>query len=182
VTTYTWDGENRLTALALPGGSVITNTYGSDGLRRNREDGVETAKYLWDGSRILLESDGSDVTQAVYTSSVGAYGDTVSQRRSNATHYHHPDHLGTIWNLSDSSQATSDSYVFDAWGNQLASTGSTVNPFRYVGRLGYYAEPTTAGRPQADAVPGSAGLRPAWMPLGRLVGLEPGAERPGRGE
>ena len=144
VTTYTWDGENRLTKLALPGGSVVTNTYGSDGLRRKREDGVATVKYLWDGSRLLLESDGSDVTQAVYTSSVGAYGDTVSQRRSSATHYHHPDHLGTIWNLSDSSQATSDSYVFDAWGNQLASSGTTVNPFRYVGSLGYYAEPTAA--------------------------------------
>ena len=144
VTTYTWDGENRLTKMALPGGSVVTNTYGSDGLRRKREDGVATVKHLWDGSRLLLESDGSDVTQAVYTSSVGAYGDTVSQRRSNATHYHHPDHLGTIWNLSDSSQTASDSYVFDAWGNQLASTGSTVNPYRYVGALGYYAEPTTA--------------------------------------
>ena len=33
-TTMTWDGENRLSTIQLPAASVVTNTYGFDGLRR----------------------------------------------------------------------------------------------------------------------------------------------------
>ena len=32
-----------------------------------------------------------------------------------------------------------DSYLYDSFGNDLI-TGSTINPFRYVGELGYYFE------------------------------------------
>jgi RHS repeat-associated protein len=138
----TWDVGNRLKTIQVPGGSVVTNTYGFDGLRRRRDEGVAVVKYVWDGQRLLLESDGDDVTQVLYTSGLGAYGNVISQRRSNATAYLHPDHLGTIWALTDASQATSDAYLFDAWGRLLASSGSTVNPHRYVGALGYYTEPT----------------------------------------
>jgi len=140
-TTMTWDGENRLSTIQLPAASVVTNTYGFDGLRKKREDG-STTKYLWDAQRLLLETDGNDAAQAVYTSSLGAYGNVVSQRRGATSSYLHPDHLGTIWAVTGSDQSTSDSYVFDAWGRQLASTGSTTNPHRYVGALGYYTEPT----------------------------------------
>ena len=140
-TTMAWDGENRLKTIQLPGASVVTNTYGFDGLRRKREDGT-TTKYLWDAQRLLLETDGNDATQAVYTSSVGAYGNVVSQRRGSTSTYLHADHLGTIWAVAASDQSTSDTYLFDAWGRQLASTGSTTNPHRYVGALGYYTEPS----------------------------------------
>ena len=140
-TTMTWDGENRMKTIQLAA-SVVTSTYGFDGLRRKRDEGATTVKYMWDDERLLLESDGSDVTQALYTSSLGAYGDVVSQRRGATTSYLHPDHLGTIWAVTGSDQSTTDTYVFDAWGNQLASTGSTTNPHRYVGALGYYTEPS----------------------------------------
>jgi RHS repeat-associated protein len=31
----------------------------------------------------------------------------------------------------------------DAFGNSVASTGTTVNPFRFIGQLGYYYDPET---------------------------------------
>jgi RHS repeat-associated protein len=34
-----------------------------------------------------------------------------------------------------------DTYILDAWGVQRASSGSTTNPFRYIGALGYFTEP-----------------------------------------
>ena len=34
-----------------------------------------------------------------------------------------------------------DSYLYDSFGNILLTSGSTVNAFRYVGRLGYYFDP-----------------------------------------
>lgn len=37
-----------------------------------------------------------------------------------------------------------DSYAFDAWGNELAVQGNTTNPHRYVGKHGYYLDTQSA--------------------------------------
>ncbi|MBL8820561.1 MAG: hypothetical protein JNL58_31350 [Planctomyces sp.] len=55
----------------------------------------------------------------------------------------HADALGTTRLLTSTAGATTDTYLFDAWGNAVSSTGSTVNPFRWVGRSGYYTDSTT---------------------------------------
>jgi RHS repeat-associated protein len=47
------------------------------------------------------------------------------------------DGLRSVWELLTAGQAVSDSYVYDAFGNTVASSGSTVNPHGYVGSLGY---------------------------------------------
>jgi RHS repeat-associated protein len=62
----------------------------------------------------------------------------ISQRRSGATSYYHFDVLGSTDRLTDGSQSVTDSYIYDPWGSLEASTGSTVNPFRFVGLKGYY--------------------------------------------
>lgn len=36
-----------------------------------------------------------------------------------------------------------DKYVYNAWGKVVSSSGSTVNPFQYVGQLGYYSDSFT---------------------------------------
>jgi hypothetical protein len=42
--------------------------------------------------------------------------------------------------LTDGTEAITDTYTFDAWGNEVASTGTTGNPFKYVGQHGYYED------------------------------------------
>ena len=39
--------------------------------------------------------------------------------------------------------SVTDSYLYDSFGNVISggTTGTTSNPFRYVGRLGYYVSP-----------------------------------------
>ena len=32
-----------------------------------------------------------------------------------------------------------DTYVYDAWGNMVSKSGSTLQPFKYIGEYGYYA-------------------------------------------
>ena len=71
----------------------------------------------------------------------GAYGPVVPQRRSSTSRFYHPSVLGTIETLTGADAATTDTYILDAWGVQRASSGSTTNPFRYIGALGYYTEP-----------------------------------------
>lgn len=49
-----------------------------------------------------------------------------------------------IVQLTDAGGTVADEYRFDAWGNTLANTGSTVNPYHYKGQLGYYRDPDLA--------------------------------------
>jgi len=140
LTTYTWDGENRLKTIQTASGT-ITLAYDAGGLRRTRQDASTTRKYVWDFQNQLVETDGDGTTVAQYTGSLDTYGPIVSQRRSSTSRFFHPSVLGTIETLTGADGSTTDTYVLGAWGVQRASTGSTVNPFRYIGALGYYTEP-----------------------------------------
>jgi RHS repeat-associated protein len=73
------------------------------------------------------------------------YGDLLSQRRSSATSFYHFDSLGSTRALTESDEDISDTYLYDAWGVPKASTGSTTNPYRYVGKLGYLREAAVEG-------------------------------------
>lgn len=52
--------------------------------------------------------------------------------------YFHFDGLGNTLCLTDTSETTQDSYAYTAFGLPLSSSGSSVNPYRYVGQWGYY--------------------------------------------
>ncbi len=143
-TTNTWDVENRLTLVEAPSNVVNTMTYRADGLRVEKEDGTSTSKFIWDGQNILTETDGNDDTQAVYTLKPAAYGNLLSQRRKEGElwvpHFFHFDALGSTSELTDINESASDSYIYRAYGKQVANIGNTINPFRWVGRLGYFED------------------------------------------
>jgi len=55
-TGYVYDGENRLTKLTNPDGTIITNTYsgGTMGLRRTtQQPGANVSTMIWDGENYL---------------------------------------------------------------------------------------------------------------------------------
>ena len=45
--------------------------------------------------------------------------------------------------LTTGSQTTTDAYSYEAFGNIMSQAGTTVNPYKYVGTLGYYTDQTT---------------------------------------
>ncbi len=51
---------------------------------------------------------------------------------------------GTTRQLVNAQTQVTDSYAYDAWGNELAMQGSTTNPHRYVGKHGYYLDTQSA--------------------------------------
>jgi YD repeat-containing protein len=56
-TGYVYDGENRLLKLTNPDGSVITNTYSGDGLRRStQQPGATISTIIWNGQDYLGQS------------------------------------------------------------------------------------------------------------------------------
>ena len=62
----------------------------------------------------------------------------ISSNRGGTKRYFHYDGLGSTHALTDSTGATTDTYTYSAFGVQESSTGSLVNPYRYVGQWGYY--------------------------------------------
>jgi YD repeat-containing protein len=127
-TTNTWDGEDRLTHTALPSGIVDSFTYNGDGLRVQKIDSTGTTKHVWDGQNILLETDGSNIIQVVYSLQPMLYGNLISQRRSGITSFYLFDGLGSTTQLVNSTGSVTDSYVYDSFGNAVLTTGTTKNP------------------------------------------------------
>jgi len=138
LTTYAWDDENRLKVLTPSCGDPATMTYDATGLRRTRAVGAATTRFIWDGQKLILETDGGGTTQAQFTLNLGVYGDLISQRRSSTSRWYHFDALGSTDRLTGADGSATDTYIYKAFGPLAASTGSTTNPFRYVGKLGYY--------------------------------------------
>jgi RHS repeat-associated protein len=149
---YTYDAENRLVKVEefAFGASTpfATSSYRYDGLGRRIEkigNGM-TRRYIYDGEDILLEYDGSNVLQARYTHGPGI-DEPLAMSRGGSSYFYHQDGLGTVTELTDSTGATAQSYAYDAWGNQIETTGTVENPYTYTGRefdaetgLYYYRE------------------------------------------
>ena len=142
-TSYTWDFENRPTQVALPAGVVDTFTYNADGQRVQKLDSTGTTRHVWDGQNIVLETDGSNITQVVYTLEPTIYGNLISQRRSGVTSFYVFDGLGSTTQLTDALGMVTHSYLYDSSGNILFANVTTTNWFRFVGRLGYYYDSDT---------------------------------------
>ena len=51
---------------------------------------------------------------------------------------------GETRTLTNSSGAVSDTYYYNAYGETISSSGTTVNPFKYGGKFGYYTESFTS--------------------------------------
>jgi len=54
--------------------------------------------------------------------------------RSSTTSYYSLDALGSTTSFSNGAGALAQTYTFDSYGNQTASSGSLTNPFRFAGR------------------------------------------------
>jgi len=80
--------------------------------------------YTW--NKVYIREGLSYYDPLVFTS-VGGY------RR----HYLY-DGLGSTRQLVNDAQNTTDTYSYEAFGNLMSSTGTTANPYKYVGSLGYY--------------------------------------------
>ncbi len=170
-TYYQWDHENLMTRIDFPDASHNYFAYDADSKRVEKRDSEGYTRFVYQGPdmlRLLLECDGDGDTQVHYTVGAGleamrrADGGDISAGDSSFYHY---NHLGTTVALTDAEESLTDTYRHDAWGVQLANTGSTVNPHTYVGQQRYYRMP--------EAVLYHAGFRNYGPAVGRFVSVDP---------
>jgi RHS repeat-associated protein len=103
---------------------------------------MATTTYLWDpfDDNVVSEHDGT--TETAYTHEPGQYGDLISQRDGTSSKFYHFDARGDTREITDESENVTDTRTYDAWGNVIASTGSTPTPYQFVGKLGYAFDAT----------------------------------------
>ena len=101
---------------------------------------MPVTNYIWDelNDTVLMETDGSGNPTAVYTNEPGQFGGLISERQGGQSKYYHYDGLGSTRQLTNSNGQVTDSYLYDAFGNTIQSTGTSVVPYHFVGRQGYY--------------------------------------------
>ncbi len=101
--------------------------------------------YVWDelSDNVLAEVDDSGSTTAEYTNEPSLYGELISQRRDSTDSYFNFDAQRSTRQLTSDNETETDSYSYSAFGETVASSGSTANPFGYEGAIGYQTDKET---------------------------------------
>ena len=132
---YTYNAENKLIrATVNEAGKTVVEEYTYDyaGNRTSKTTGSETVRYLNDNSvltNVLAEFDANGNVLCYYT--IGA--DLISQERSGKMSLYLYDGHGSVRCLIDENGKVTDTYNYDAFGNLLDKTGTTVNNYLYCG-------------------------------------------------
>jgi len=97
-------------------------------------------------------------------------GGLLAMTRNNSSYWYGFEAIGTTRQMMDGQGQVLDAYAFDAWGNELTNPQSQVpNPFRYVGKHGYYWDTESALM--------LLGVRYYENKIGRFINLDPIMER-----
>lgn len=145
--------------------SVIETGYNADGIRNRETADGHTRTWLIDANRDYAQTleaytDQQLSTVWVYGDELLAQGNVVGgglQERSL-----HGDGLGSVRQASDATGTVTDRFEYDAFGNELARTGTTDIDHRYRGE-------------QVDPNTGFYNLRARWYDpgSGRFTSIDP---------
>jgi RHS repeat-associated protein len=131
--SYVYDFENRL----LMRGAV-TIVYDGDGNRVSETAGGVTTKYLVDDlnptgySQVVDELVNGAVTRT-YAHGLNRISENQLIGGTWTPSFYGYDGHGNVRFLANSAGTITDSYTYDAFGNQIASTGTTPNNFLFSG-------------------------------------------------
>jgi RHS repeat-associated protein len=137
-TQYTWDYENQLTQVVLPGtGGTVNFKYDPFGRRIQKsftQSGTTTTTdYLYDGVNRFEDVDVNGNLLARYVQGNGI-DKPLEEIASGTTSYYQQDGLGSVTSLSSTSGTIgNNTYTYDSYGNTTTSA-TVANPFRYTGR------------------------------------------------
>jgi RHS repeat-associated protein len=132
--TYTWDWENVLTESDAGTGNQATYVSDANGLRIQQTNTSGTTNYTVDEDsgygNVVEERSAANTLIARYD-----YGDDLLRMdRGTATSYYLFDGLGSTRLLTDQNGNVTDTDSYDAYGNVVAHTGTTVNPYLFDGQ------------------------------------------------
>ena len=122
--TFTWDDEDRLTAVTGPNGLSDSFAYNGLGQRVAKTD--STGQYA-------LVSDGASPAAPVLADGLTVYTPGLSSRRGGSSAFRHGDLLGSLRFETDANQSVTANRLYSAFGSTVASAGDPLMPFGWVG-------------------------------------------------
>src|ERR1700676_3410037 len=123
---------NRLALFNLAP-STVTFKYDPFGRRIYKSSSSATSVYAYDGDHLIEETNSSGTAVARYSQGLNI-DEPLAMLRSATTSYYEADGLGSVTSLSNSAGTLAQTYTFDSFGKQTATSGSLTNPFQYTGR------------------------------------------------
>jgi RHS repeat-associated protein len=133
-TILTYDALNRLSQAQVTGLAAQSYAYDDQRRRIGKTVGATTASYVYNGQNMALEYAASNWSYATAQYTFGPGTDApIIRWWTSGVQYYHQDGLGSVLMITDGTAAVTGTQRFDAWGNQLASTG-TVPQYGYTGR------------------------------------------------
>ena len=113
--------------------AAVSFKYDPFGRRIYKSSSSATSVYAYDGDNLIEETNSSGTVVARYSQGLNI-DEPLAMLRSSTTSYYQADGLGSITSLSSGTGALSQTYTFDSFGKQTASSGSLTNPFHYTAR------------------------------------------------
>jgi RHS repeat-associated protein len=143
--TFAWDGASRLTG-------IDSVTLGYDGLNQvlTRTQGGVTTRYFYNRAVGLapIMAERNDTTSQVQRYYVWTPGGNllylIDVSNSNAVSFFHFDQVGSTLALTAANGSVSDAYAYTPYGVLLGHTGTSTQPFTYVGEYGVLSEPAVS--------------------------------------
>jgi RHS repeat-associated protein len=169
-TTFTWDGDNRLTEVNWMLGVFpfnTTRTYNGDGQVVVREANGDPQRWIWNDQNILHETNDAGATTCLYTREPALYGLLLSRQETSDSYQYLFDALDSTDRLLDDTQTPIEHYIYDAFGSIRDTESGIFQSYMWIGRLGY----VFANDPGDDFYYVRA--RNYWPKLGRWVSRDP---------
>ena len=106
---------------------------------------MAVTNFIWDelSDNVLYETDENNAVTASYLHRPERFGELISQKSGSSVSYYHYDGQHSTRKLTGDTQNITDTYIFDGFGNEVFQSGSTTNPFKYKGAVGYYTNSAT---------------------------------------
>jgi RHS repeat-associated protein len=125
--SLSFDYDGQLTQITQ-GSSTTSFAYDATGRRYSRTSGGTTTTFQYAGSQVLLEKQGSTTT-ATYT-----YGNALIRKDGEVPLF---DGLGSERTVTDSNQSVTGTLTTEGFGQTVATTGSSTNPYMFAATSGY---------------------------------------------
>jgi RHS repeat-associated protein len=135
--TFTYDSENELKTM---NGGAVTVIYDGDGNRVAKTVNGVTTRYLVDdqnptGLPQVVEELVNNVVQRQYTYGLQLISENQIVSNTWTPSFYETDGAGNVRQLTNSTGVVTDSYEYDAFGNEVSSTGETPNNYLYRSEL-----------------------------------------------
>ena len=132
-TSLAYDALNRLTQANRTGQANQTYAYDDSGRRIAKTIGSTTTNFLYGGPDIVAEYPSNWGTPTAQYTHGTNQDEPIERITQTGAQYFHHDGLGSVVGVTNNLGGTDATQRFDAWGNQIASTG-TQTRYGYTGR------------------------------------------------